>query len=59
MLESAVKYKEKLDDIEELIYRNEALCQSIVAHTMSFYGIEQNELDAHNQNAHCEKQPRS
>jgi len=42
-----VNYRKKLDDLEELIYHNEVLCKNIVAHAMSFYGIEQKELDAH------------
>lgn len=46
-----VGYAKKLNDIEELIYRNEALCKSIVAHAMDFYGIEQSELDDHTKEA--------
>jgi hypothetical protein len=42
-----VDYKKKLVDLEELIYLNEVLCKSIVAHAMNFYGIEQKELDIH------------
>ena len=33
--------------MEELIYHNEVLCKSIVAHAMSFYGVEKKELDTH------------
>ncbi|KZM20658.1 hypothetical protein ST47_g8207 [Ascochyta rabiei] len=47
MLEKAVNYKKKLDDIEELIYTNEVLCKAIIANAMAFYGIEQKELDEH------------
>lgn len=36
-----------MKDIEELIYTNEVLCKAIIANAMSFYGIEQQELDAH------------
>jgi hypothetical protein len=36
-----------LNDLEELIYRNEVLCKSIAAHAASFYGVEEKELDAH------------
>jgi hypothetical protein len=36
-----------LNDLEELIYRNEVLCKSIAAHAANFYGIEKKELDAH------------
>jgi len=47
VLEKAVGYKKKLKDIEELIYVNEVLCKAIIANTMTFYDIEQKELDAH------------
>ena len=46
-----MNYKKKLDDIEELIYRNEALCKSIMANAMAYYGIEKSELDAHIESA--------
>jgi hypothetical protein len=42
-----VKYSQKLDDIEELIYENLMVCKSIVSNAMHFYGIGQKELDAH------------
>jgi hypothetical protein len=44
-LEHAVGYKKKLDDIEELIYENLMVCKGIVANALSFYGVEQKELD--------------
>jgi len=46
-----------LDDIEELLYSNEALCKSIVAHAMEFYGVEQQELNDHIQEAKRNKRP--
>jgi SAM-dependent methyltransferase len=46
-LEKVVKYKKMLDDIEKLIYVNEAVCESMVANAMQFYGIDQVELDKH------------
>jgi hypothetical protein len=46
-LEKVVGYGKKLDDIEELIYTNEAVCKSMVAHAIQFYGINQQELDEH------------
>lgn len=42
-----MNYRKKLNDIEQSIYRNEVLCNAIVAHAMTFYGVEQKELDAH------------
>ena len=36
-----------MDEIEELIYTNAAVCQHMVRHAMQFYGIEQKELDDH------------
>lgn len=50
-LEKAVNYKKKFDDIEELLYNNEVLCKAIIANAMAFYGIEQQELDSHIQEA--------
>ncbi|KAH6629125.1 N2227-like protein-domain-containing protein [Boeremia exigua] len=47
VLEKAANYTKKLKDIEELIYANEVLCKAIIANAMTFYGIEQKELDAH------------
>jgi hypothetical protein len=46
-LEKVVGYGKKLDDIEELISANEAVCKSMVENAMQFYGIDQQELDEH------------
>ncbi|KAL6709946.1 hypothetical protein ACN47E_000731 [Coniothyrium glycines] len=46
-LEKVVKYTQKLDDIEALISTNSAVCESISAHAMLFYNIDQKELDEH------------
>jgi hypothetical protein len=46
-LEKVAGYSKKLNDIEELIYVNEAVCKSMVANAMDFYGISQEELDEH------------
>jgi hypothetical protein len=42
-----VKYRQKLDDIEELIYENFMVCKGIVSNAMQFYGVTQQELDEH------------
>ncbi|KAF1828233.1 N2227-domain-containing protein [Decorospora gaudefroyi] len=47
MVQKVVGYKKRLDDIEELIYKNDAVCKSLVMRAMEFYGIEQKELDEH------------
>ncbi|KAF1850096.1 N2227-domain-containing protein [Cucurbitaria berberidis CBS 394.84] len=47
ILERRVEYRKKLDDIEELIHTNGAICKSIVASAMQFYRIDQQELDDH------------
>jgi hypothetical protein len=46
-LEKTVRYKQKLEDMEELVYENDIICKEIVANAMKFYGIEQKELDEH------------
>jgi carnosine N-methyltransferase len=46
-LEKAVKYRKKLNDIEEHIYTNEVICKAIIAHALAFYDIPQEELTAH------------
>jgi SAM-dependent methyltransferase len=46
-LEKVIGYQKKLDDIEELIYVNAAVCESMVANAMQFYGIDQVELNEH------------
>ena len=46
-LENVVGYKKRLEEIEELIYTNAAVCRSMVRHAMQFYGIDQKELDDH------------
>jgi hypothetical protein len=46
-LERVVNYKQKLDDIEELIYENLMICKDIVANAMRYYGVTQRELDEH------------
>ncbi|RYP42099.1 hypothetical protein DL767_000464 [Monosporascus sp. MG133] len=43
-LESAVGYRQKLNNIEHLIDRNAVVCDAIVEHAMQFYGIEETEL---------------
>jgi carnosine N-methyltransferase len=47
VLESAVDYGKKLDDVQFLIWSNQKLCEEIVAHALEFYGIEREELDNH------------
>jgi hypothetical protein len=47
MLESTVKYTEKLNTIEERINRNEKITKSIVAHALQFYQIDEKELGQH------------
>jgi hypothetical protein len=42
-----VNYKQKLDDVEELIYENFMVCKSIVSKAMQFYDVTQKELDEH------------
>ena len=42
-----VGYNEKLDEMENLIRINAAVCQGMVHHAMRFYSIDQNELDDH------------
>ncbi|RYP51010.1 hypothetical protein DL768_003594 [Monosporascus sp. mg162] len=44
ILESAVGYRQKLNNIEHLIDRNAIVCDAIVEHAMQFYGIEETEL---------------
>lgn len=46
-LEKVVNYKQKLYDVEELIYENLMVCRSIVSNAMQFYEITQQELDEH------------
>ncbi|OAL44678.1 N2227-domain-containing protein [Pyrenochaeta sp. DS3sAY3a] len=46
-LEKVVDYTKKLDDIEELIYKNEVVCKSIMTNAMQFYNIDQEELNEH------------
>jgi hypothetical protein len=46
-LEKVVNYKQKLADVEELIYENLMICKSIVSNAMRTYGITQSELDEH------------
>lgn len=46
-IEHVFDYKKKLDDIEELIYENLMVCKRIVSNAMAFYGVQQQELDAH------------
>ena len=43
-LESAVNYKDKLNNLEHLIERNGVVCDAIVEHSLSFYGIKEQEL---------------
>ncbi|KAH8722842.1 N2227-like protein-domain-containing protein [Phaeosphaeriaceae sp. PMI808] len=47
ILENAMRYNQKLHDIEELIYENSMVCKSILANAMEFYQVEQQELDKH------------
>ncbi|PVH99352.1 N2227-domain-containing protein [Periconia macrospinosa] len=44
---AGVDYKKKLDDIEALITTNAGLCESIIANALSYYAIEQSELNAY------------
>jgi hypothetical protein len=46
-LEKVAGYSKKLNDIQELIHVNEAVCKRIVANAMDIYGISQEELDEH------------
>ncbi|KAF2849519.1 N2227-domain-containing protein [Plenodomus tracheiphilus IPT5] len=46
-LERVVRYKKKLDDVEELIYTNEVVCKSIVATALQYYDITPKELNDH------------
>jgi hypothetical protein len=46
-LEKVMNYKQKLDDVEELIYENLMVCKSIVSNAMQFYDVTQKELDEH------------
>jgi SAM-dependent methyltransferase len=50
-LERVVGYGQKLGSIAELIYVNEAVCKSMVTNAMQFYGISQEELDEHMEQA--------
>lgn len=47
VLEAAVGYSQKLDEAEDLIGANEALCARIVAAALECYGIDERELHAH------------
>jgi hypothetical protein len=50
-LEKAARYGKKLEDIEELIYKNFMVCKSIVSNAMRFYDITERELDEHMEEA--------
>ncbi|KAL7626452.1 hypothetical protein AAE478_003224 [Parahypoxylon ruwenzoriense] len=45
-LEKAVRYGDKLNDLEHLIDRNGLLCDGIAETAMGFYGIGEDELDS-------------
>jgi carnosine N-methyltransferase len=47
VLEKTVKYTQKLEEIEELIYDNDMICKGIVSNALKFYGLDQKELDEH------------
>lgn len=46
-LERVVDYKQKLDDVEELIFENFTICKDIVSTAIQYYGVTQQELDEH------------
>ncbi|KAI8931810.1 hypothetical protein NX059_011447 [Plenodomus lindquistii] len=46
-LEKVVQYEKKLDNTEELILVNEAVCKNIVATAMQYYDISSKELNDH------------
>jgi hypothetical protein len=46
-LERVVNYKQKLDDVEELIFENLMICKDIIHNAMEYYGVTQQELDKH------------
>ncbi|KAH3966909.1 hypothetical protein HBH51_141690 [Parastagonospora nodorum] len=46
-LERVVDYKQKLDDVEELIFENFMICKDIVSTAMQYYCVTQQELDKH------------
>ena len=43
--ETEVQYSDKLSTTEQLIHRNQRLCDAIVKTAMAFYGVGQKELD--------------
>ncbi|KAK8045552.1 hypothetical protein PG993_005576 [Apiospora rasikravindrae] len=46
LLESAVNYRQKLNDIDHLIDRNGLLCDAVAQHAQTYYGIPEPELRA-------------
>ncbi|KAG8676322.1 hypothetical protein FPOAC1_002325 [Fusarium poae] len=47
LLEHSVEYSKKFTRIDNLLKKNQELCNSIVQHAMKFYNIGQDELDKH------------
>lgn len=47
LLEKHIHYSEKFTQIEQLVKRNQDLCDRIVTNALQFYEIEQSEVDAH------------
>ncbi|KAK4103155.1 N2227-domain-containing protein [Parathielavia hyrcaniae] len=47
VLEREIKYSEKFTDIEQLLKKNQNVCNDIVRAALDFYGVDQHELDQH------------